>query len=57
MNYTSKGRPVRMIIFTMDVTEMLSRWPESQQRRRALFDIEVCGRSMGMTGRADSFTH
>lgn len=43
VKYTSKGRPVRMILFTMDVTEMLSRWPESQQRRRALFDIEVRG--------------
>ncbi len=35
-----KGGACRMILFVMDVKELLERWPEAQQRRRELFTLE-----------------
>lgn len=40
---SKKGGRCRMVLFMMDVTDLLDRWPESQQRRRALLSVEEVG--------------
>lgn len=43
-----KGEPCRLLLFAMEVTEMLVEWPESNSRRRRLFTLDealtACGK-------------
>ena len=43
-----KGEPCRLILFAMEVTELLVEWPESNSRRRRLFTLDealtACGK-------------
>jgi diphosphoinositol-polyphosphate diphosphatase len=43
-----KGEPCRLLLFAMEVTEMLVEWPESNSRRRRVFTLDealtACGK-------------